>query len=93
MPKNSYEINDRVKCLATYFDKNTEDSHGFVFSQRHLREGHGEWCFGTVKRVLRDDFYSVLYDGDSKRYKCHSRTLQLHERQDTDDDDDDGQYT
>ena len=32
----------------------------------------------TLKRVLKNDFYTVLYDGDSKKYRCHQRTLQQH---------------
>ena len=54
---------DRVKCLATRFDEDSEDFQGREFSERHALDGHGSYCHGTVFRVLRGRTVKVKYDG------------------------------
>ena len=59
---------DRVKCLATRFDEDSEDFQGRKFSERHALEGHGSYVHGTVKRVLRNRTVKVLHDGDARQH-------------------------
>ena len=62
-------VGDRVRCAATRFYGDGSDAHGKLFSERHKDAGHGEWCFGIVKRVNTRSFCWVLWDGDSTMLK------------------------
>ena len=74
--KNIFEFGERVKCLATRFDGGP-DSNGRIFSQNHFRDTGDTWVHGTVKRVLRNHVYKVLYDGDSRQSSSAADHLTL----------------
>ena len=65
-----------MKCLATRFD-GEPDSNGRIFSQNHFRDTGDTWDHGTVKRVLRNNVYKVLYDGDSRQSSSAAEHLTL----------------
>ena len=67
---------ERVKCLASRFDGNSEDNEGRTFSQRHMLSEGTQWCYGTVKRVMKGDNYKVLWDGDHRQYTSHTSHLE-----------------
>ena len=75
-----FKVSDRVRCLATRFDAGSEDRNGDVFSVRHMRLGHGEYCFGTVKGVLSsrrgEQKYRVLWDGDATQLQSSETHLE-----------------
>ena len=73
----TFKRDDRVSCLATLFDKDSEDSQGRTFSQRHALAGHGTKVYGTVKRVLRNRTVKVLWDGDTTQLSSSAAHLTL----------------
>jgi hypothetical protein len=46
------EKDARIQALATLFDEGTEDAQGRTYSQKRSANGLGEYCLGTITRVL-----------------------------------------
>jgi hypothetical protein len=69
MAARAFAVEERVRCLATRFDKDSEDRNGDVFSVRHRRAGNGDYCYGTVRWVYSSRRgpakYRVFYGGDA----------------------------
>jgi hypothetical protein len=42
---------DRVKVLATRFDKEEVEEGERKFSEKWAADGNGIWCYGTITRV------------------------------------------
>ena len=81
-PPAKYKVGDRVKCLATRFDKpGNEDAQGRKWSQVHLLEEKTKWVCGTVHKLLGGrrwgGNYKIKYDGDGgKQETSHESHLQ-----------------
>ena len=81
-PPAKYKVGDRVKCLATRFDKpGNEDAQGRKWSQVHLLEEKTKWARGTVHKLLGGrrwgGNYKIKYDGDGgKQETSHESHLQ-----------------
>jgi hypothetical protein len=64
---------DRVKVLATRFDKDEVDENELKFSEKWMADGHGIWCYGQishvyVKKSRQPQEYNIKYDnGESMR--------------------------
>ena len=56
---------DRVKVLATRFDKEEVDEGELKFSEKWMADGHGIWCYGQFSHV-----YLML-----KRQESHKNTI------------------
>ncbi len=47
-----FETKVRVQALATLFDEGTEDPQGRTYSQKRSANGLGDYCLGTITRVV-----------------------------------------
>ena len=81
MPPAKHKAGDRVKCLATRFDKpGNEDAQGRKWSQVHILQEKTKWVYGTVMRLLGgrrwQGNYKIKYDGDTRQETSHESHLQ-----------------
>ena len=58
---------DRVKVLATRFDKEEVEEDELKFSEKWMADGHGIWCYGQishvyVKKARKPQEYNIKYD-------------------------------
>ena len=64
---------DRVKVLATRFDKEEVEEGDQKFSEKWAADGHGIWCYGQIAHVYarktrKPQEYNIRYDnGESMR--------------------------
>jgi hypothetical protein len=64
---------DRVKVLATRFDKEELEEGEQKFSDKWAADGHGIWCYGQivhvyVKKARKPQEYNIRYDnGESMK--------------------------
>ncbi len=64
---------DRVKVLATRFDKDEVEDGEQKFSEKQAADGNGIWCYGViahvyVKKARKAQEYNIRYDnGESMR--------------------------
>ena len=64
---------DRVKVLATRFDKEEVEEGEQKFSEKWAADGHGIWCYGQiahvyVRKTRKPQEYNIRYDnGESMR--------------------------
>ena len=58
---------DRVRVLATRFDKEEVEEGEIKFSEKWAADGNGIWCYGTITRVYvkkrrQAQEYMIRYD-------------------------------
>ncbi len=64
---------DRVRVLATRFDKDEVEDGVQKFSEKWAADGHGIWCYGMiahvyVKKARNAQEYNIRYDnGESMK--------------------------
>ena len=64
---SKFAKNDQVRVRATKFDGEGErDELGLTFSEKWLRDGNGEWCYGKIsfvykKKNRQPQIYRILY--------------------------------
>ena len=78
-PPAKHKVGDRVKCLATRFDKpGNEDAQGRKWSQVHLLREKTKWACGTVHKLLGGrrwgGNYKIKHDGDGGKQETSNES-------------------
>jgi hypothetical protein len=82
---------DRLKVLATRFDKNEVDEGELKFSEKWMADGHGIWCYGQishvyVKKSRQSQEYNIKYDNGESMRGIEEHLEVAEEDSDTEDD-------